>query len=271
MNLFNSHQLASRLRNHVVDMTSRGNSSHVGSCLSIIDIISVLFTGHIKYLPSTYHLPISDRFILSKGHAGAAVYSLMAELGFFPLKLLETHYQNGSFLSGHVSHKDVPGVTVSTGSLGHGPSIGIGLALAARHRSSRRRVYVLLSDGECDEGSVWEAAMFASHHSLGNLCFIIDYNKLQSLDSISNTIGLEPFADKWLSFGWNVISTDGHDHTSLSRAFIDASTSIQPTVIICNTIKGKGVSFMENSVLWHYRSPQLDEYDTAKAELNQPL
>ncbi|WP_216361219.1 transketolase [Caulobacter mirabilis] len=260
--------LALRLRRHVVRMTHRGNSSHVGSALSMADIMAVLYGRVLRVDPSQPKWPGRDRFILSKGHAGACVYAALAERGFFPVEQLEQHYSNGSVLSGHVSHKGVPGVELSTGSLGHGLGVGGGMAKQLRRLGGNQRVFVVLSDGECDEGSNWEAILFASHHRLDNLVAIIDYNKIQSLASVAETLALEPFADKWTAFGWAVRRVDGHDHAAL-HAVLDGAPleSGKPTVIIADTTKGKGVSFMEDSVLWHYRSPQGEEYENALAEL----
>ena len=207
-----------------------------------------------------------DRFILSKGHAGAGVYAVLAESGFFSIELLKTHYKDGSALSGHVSHKNIPGVELSTGSLGHGLSVGVGLAISAKLDKRKNKVIVLLSDGECDEGSNWEAILYANHFELSNLTVVVDYNKLQSLNSTDNTMTLEPFAEKWISFGWDLIECDGHDHKALKSALDKKSTN--PKVIIANTTKGFGVSFMENNVLWHYRSPQGQEYKDAMLELD---
>jgi len=259
-------ELAVRLRRHVVRMCSRGGSSHVGSGLSIADIIAVLY-GHLLRLdPAQPDWPDRDRFILSKGHAGACVYAALAERGFFDVSALDAHYRNGSKLSGHVSHKGVPGVEVSTGSLGHGLGIGAGMAFNLKRLGGDQRVFVVLSDGECDEGSVWEAAMFAGHHRLANLCAIVDYNKLQSLGRVSDTISLEPFGAKWRAFGWHALRVDGHDHDALRSAFADRADN-RPTCIVADTVKGRGVSFMENQVLWHYRAPRGDEYAAAMREL----
>jgi transketolase len=220
--------------------------------------------------PETPNLPERDRFILSKGHAGASVYAALAEKGFFPLEKLDQHYQNGSDLSGHVSHKGIPGVELSTGSLGHGLSVGVGMAKSAKMNNHTWRVFVLLSDGECDEGANWEAIMFAAHHQLDNVVAIVDYNKIQSLASISETLGLEPFADKWRSFGWEVQEVNGHDHDALKDVFSQIPFSAcKPSVVIAHTTKGKGVSFMENSVLWHYRCARGQEYEDALQELKQ--
>lgn len=264
--------LAAYIRKNILDMTHRGGSSHVGSGLSIADILAVLYGNFLNFDPKKPKHEDRDRFILSKGHAGAAVYAVLSEVGFFEKDLLKEHYQNGSVLSGHVSHKGVPGVEFSTGSLGHGLSVAAGMAKSAKLRNKKHRIFALLSDGECDEGSNWEAILFSSHHKLNNLVAIIDYNKIQSLDSIEATLGLEPFADKFKSFGWNVIEVDGHDHIALKNGFESLEKEkIAPTVFICHTTKGKGVSFMENSVLWHYRSPQGEEYEAACNELQNNI
>ena len=260
-------EIAHRIRGHVVDMTSRGRSSHVGSALSMADIMAVLYGHMMRYDAARPDAPDRDRFILSKGHAGAAVYATLAEFGFFSTDMLKDHYQNGSIFSGHVSHKGVPGVELSTGSLGHGLGVATGMALAAKRKAQDHRVYCVLSDGECDEGSNWEAILFAAHHGLSNLTVAVDYNKIQSLASVADTLGLEPFGDKWTAFGWAVAEADGHDHAALKTAFETVNASEKPGVVICHTTKGKGVSFMENSVLWHYRNAQGEEYEAAKREL----
>jgi transketolase len=268
--MIDSQDLANRIRHHVVMMTSRGGSSHVGSALSLADILAVLYGGVLDVDPRDPKKPDRDRFILSKGHAGAAVYAALAESGFFPVEKLQTHYQDGSDLSGHVSHKGIPGVELSTGSLGHGLSVGAGMAYSAKLRNDRHRVFVLVSDGECDEGSNWEAILFAAHHQLHNLVAIVDYNKIQSLGSVETTLGLEPFADKWRSFGWSVIEVDGHDHAAmqntLQRLPFDPK---KPSCLLAHTVKGKGVSFMENTVLWHYRTARGEELAAALRELEQ--
>lgn len=264
----NSIELALAIRKHAIAMTNLGKSSHIGSVLSIADILAVLYSGVLKIDPAEPKWDGRDRFILSKGHAGAGVYAVLAETGFFSTEILATHCQDGSTLSGHISHKMNPGVEFSTGSLGHGLSVSAGMALSLMYKKSLSRVFCLISDGECDEGSVWEAAMFASYHKLKNLIVIIDYNKLQSLDSVSKTLALEPLRDKWISFGWDVSEISGHNHSeifsTLTQVRLDA---VKPHLIIANTIKGKGVSFMEHSVLWHYRSPQDADYTNALREL----
>jgi transketolase len=261
-------ELAKRIRVHAVRMTSSGKSSHVASVLSMADILGVLYGEVLNLDPRNPIMKDRDRFVLSKGHAGAGVYAALAERGFFPVEKLSQHYQDGSDLSGHVSHKGIPGVELSTGSLGHGLPVAVGMALVAKRDLAPHRVYALLSDGECDEGSNWEAILFAGHHRLDNLIAVVDYNKIQSLASTEETLNLEPFAAKWRSFRWDLIEVDGHDHVDLKRAFAGARRAKgAPSCIIAHTVKGKGVSFMENSVLWHYRSPQGDELRAALNEL----
>lgn len=264
--------LALMVRRHAVRMTHCGKSSHVGSVLSVADILAVLYGRILRVKPEDPRWPERDRFILSKGHAGAGVYAVLAETGFFPVEELKYHYANGSLFSGHVSHKGIPGVEISTGSLGHGLSIGAGMAYAAKLDARDHHVYVLLSDGECDEGSNWEAILFSAHHKLSNLIAIVDYNKIQSLRSVAETLALEPFAKKWLAFGWDVHEVDGHDHDALLDVLsVRPMERGKPLCVIAHTTKGKGVSFMENSVLWHYRSPQGEEYLSAMKELGVDL
>lgn len=259
---------ARRIRLHALRMTSLGGSSHIGAVLSMADIIAVLYDGVLRVDPKFPSSPERDRFILSKGHAGAGLYAALAERGFFPIEKLQTHGQDGSDLSGHISHRGNAGVELSTGSLGHGLGVGTGMAYAARLNSGAHRVVVLLSDGECDEGSNWEAVLFAGHHGLDNLVAVIDYNKIQSLRSVAETLQLEPLAAKWRAFGWAVVEVDGHDHEALRAAFgrIPLEGG-RPTCVIAHTVKGKGVSFMEHSVLWHYRTARGAEYEAAEREL----
>lgn len=262
--------LSKKIRKHALKMTHLGNSSHIGSNLSIADILAVLYGCILHYNSKDPKLANRDRFILSKGHAGAALYATLAECGFMPLEKLKTHCQNGSDLSGHISHKGIPGVELSTGSLGHGLPVACGIALAAKINKKKHRVFALLSDGECDEGSNWEAILFAAHHKLNNLTVIIDRNRLQSIYSTEDTLALEPFGEKWKSFGWDVIDINGHDHNELFQSCSnDKNLKTKPLCVIANTIKGKGVSFMENNTLWHYRSPQGDEYRLAMEELKK--
>ena len=262
--------LAWLIRRHGLEMTHLSRGSHIGAIFSVAEIMAVLYTGVMNVNPAEPAMPDRDRLILSKGHAGAAVYAALAERGFFPVEELKTHYANGSRLSGHVSHKGVPGVEFSTGSLGHGLAVGAGMALGAKMDRDPWRTYVILGDGECDEGSVWEAALQAHQYGLDNLIAVVDHNRMQSLDFCEKTIALEPFADKWRDFGWQVQVADGHDVDALQGAFARAKNNLgggKPSVIIAETTKGKGVSFMENDILWHYRTPQGEEYDAALKEL----
>lgn len=263
-----TRQLALQIRRHAILMTHQGKSSHVGSILSIADIVAVLYGNVLRHSPDKPRWPERDRFILSKGHAGAGVYAVLAETGYFPVEWLQRHCAKGSKLCGHVSHIGIPGVELSTGSLGHGLSVGAGMAYAAKIDRKDFRIFVLLSDGECDEGSNWEAILFAAHQRLANLVAIVDYNKIQSLGTVAETLGLEPFAAKWEAFGWQVKEVDGHDHDQLIASLdIRPEAEAPPTCVIAHTTKGKGISFMENTVLWHYRSPQGEEFEAAMAEL----
>lgn len=263
-----SQDLAWRIRRHAVEMTHLSQGSHIGSILSVADIVAVLYSGVANVRPKEPTWASRDRVILSKGHAGASIYAALAERGFFDVAELRTHYADGSRLSGHVSHKGVPGVELSTGSLGHGLSVGAGMAHAAQRDGLDHRVFVILGDGECDEGSVWEAAMVANHYGLGNLVAIVDHNRMQSLDFCEATISLDPFADKWRAFGWNTLEVNGHDHEELTAALQGCRESNKPTVVLAETIKGKGISYMEQNILWHYRFPHAgEEYDGAVAEL----
>ena len=265
-----SKDLAWRIRRDAIEMTHLSNGSHIASVLSIADIIAVLYAKIMKYDIQNPKMENRDRIILSKGHAGAAIYAALAEEGFFNVEELKTHYANGSRLSGHVSHKNVPGVEFSTGSLGHGLSVGAGMAFAAKLDNKTHRVFVILGDGECDEGSIWECALFANQYKLENLVAIVDSNKMQSMDYCENTIALKPFAEKWESFGWNVKEVDGHNHKELEEALLHTDNDMhKPTVIIANTIKGKGISFMENNIVWHYRAPQGEDYEKAVKELEE--
>ena len=262
--------LAWLIRRNGLEMTHLSRGSHIGSVFSVAEIIAVLYASVLNVDPKEPKKPDRDRLILSKGHAGSAVYAALAETGFFPVEQLKTHYANGSILSGHVSHKGVPGVEVSTGSLGHGLGVGVGMALGAKMDGAQWRTYVVLGDGECDEGSVWEAALQAAQYRLDRLIAVIDYNHMQSLATVDETLRLEPFEQKWKDFGWNAMSVDGHDTDALMKAFDWAKEnagSRKPSVILAHTVKGKGVSFMENNILWHYRTPQGEEYDAALKEL----
>ncbi len=258
-----SEEIALKVRASVVQMCSTGRASHVASSLSCVDLLAVLYGGAANVSADIVNDPERDVVIVSKGHAAAALYATLAHCDFFPLDWLTRYCRDGQPLGGHVTSGVIPGVEFSSGSLGHGLPYGCGLTLARKKRQSNSRVFVILSDGECDEGSVWEAALFASHHKLGGLTALIDRNGLQSLTGTEDTLALEPLGDKWRAFGWRVSQVSGHDHVALATALRDRSDDVRPHVIIAETIKGKGVSFMENDVAWHYRPP--DEFQLAAA------
>ena len=265
-------ELARRIRMHCVEMTARANASHIGSALSTVDILAVLYTRVLRFDPQRPEWPERDRFILSKGHACTALYAVLAEMGYFPISDLERFYQNGSPLAGHATHKDMPGVEVSTGSLGHGLPLATGMALAAKRDAHPHRVFCIVSDGECDEGATWEAALFAPHHHLDNLVVIVDYNKIQSLGRVADVIDLHPLAQKWQAFGWGVTEIDGHDVAALEGALSNLPAEPnKPTCVVAHTVKGKGVSFMEDRLLWHYRAPLGELRTQALAELGAAL
>lgn len=265
-----SEQLAWLIKRHGIEMTHLSHGSHIGSILSVADVVAVLYNDVANITPETIKDENRDRVVLSKGHAGAAIYAALAEKGFFPIEELKTHYADGSRLSGHVSHKGIPGVEISTGSLGHGACMACGIALNAKLENKDYFTYAITGDGECDEGSIWEMALFASHFKLNQFVVIVDHNKMQSLDFCENTLSLSPFEKKWEAFGWNVLSIDGHNHVEIRNALNEAKKSVdKPTVIIANTVKGNGISFMENDILWHYRFPhEGEEYDGALRELH---
>ena len=263
-----SVELARRIRCDVLRMVHRARASHVGTCFSIADILAVLYAEALRIDPHDPGRATRDRLLLSKGHGGAALYAVLAERGFFPSAWLDEYCADGSRLAGHATHHQVPGVEVSTGSLGHGLPLGCGMALAAQRDGSPARTFVILSDGECDEGSTWEAALFAPHHRLDNLVAIVDYNKIQSFGSVAQVLDLAPLAEKWRAFRWAVTEIDGHDHAALARALGTVPTEAgRPTALIAHTVKGKGVSFMEGDLAWHYRSPSDEQLAAALAEL----
>jgi len=260
--------LARAIRRDVLKMVHRANASHVGTCLSSVDLIAVLYNGILRVDPSRPDWGNRDRLILSKGHGAAALYAALAETDFFPREWLDRFCEDGAPLAGHATHRQVPGVEVSTGSLGHGLPIACGIALAGARNDLKYRVFTILGDGECDEGSVWEAALFAPHHSLDNLTAIVDHNKLQSLGFVSEVVDLEPLAEKWRSFGWAVREIDGHDLAAIRATLTEVPFEPgKPSCVVAHTVKGKGVSFMENQLAWHYRSPDTEQLRQALAEL----
>lgn len=249
-------ELAKEIRRLSIIMAHDTNTSHTGGALSMADILAVLYSGVINITPETINNPNRDRFILSKGHCCASLYSALAFTGFFSVDELKNGYgRDGSKFFTHVSHK-LNGIELSTGSLGHGLSVATGMALGAKVQSNSFRVYCLVGDGELDEGSIWEAVMFAAHNKLDNLCLIVDKNKIQALGDTKDVLNLDPLEDKFNAFLWNTIQIDGHNIESLIKAFnAFKETKNKPTVIICDTIKGKGVSYMENQLKWHYSAP----------------
>ena len=251
-------------------MTSDGGSSHIGSCFSCVDILTYLYSNFLDVKPNTTNSENRDVFIMSKGHAGAAVYATLAEFGFLNKNMLDMHYKNGSLMSGHVSHHGLNGVEFSTGSLGHGLGVAAGSAYSQKYLDKNgAKTVCLLSDGELNEGSIWEAFLFAAHQKLNNLIAFVDRNRLQSLEDTETTLALEPLTQKFQAFNWNVIEINGHDFHDLKTLKSRANDAYRPTCVVCNTVKGKGVSFMENSVLWHYRSATGIEFQTAMNELTR--
>ena len=241
-----------KIRKSILKVANSSQCSHIGSNLSIVDILSVLYGKFLK--------DKKNSFILSKGHACLALYCVLKEMNYISQKTLNSFGKNNSILMSHTSHK-VPGIDLSTGSLGHGLPVATGVALANKINKNKSKIFVILSDGELDEGSNWESVLFSSHHKLNNLVIIIDYNKLQSIDSVKDTLNLEPLDKKFKSFGCKVLVINGHNCEQILKAL--NSKSSRPLVIIANTVKGKGVSFMENSVLWHYKSLNSEDYQRA--------
>ena len=243
---------STKIKKSILEIANSSQCSHIGSNLSVVDILIVLYLGLIKRK--------NFFFILSKGHACLALYCILAELGYISKKKLKSFGKNNSLLMAHASHK-VPGVNFSTGSLGHGLPVATGIALANKLNKKKSKIFVLLSDGELNEGSNWESILFANHHNLDNLVIIIDYNKIQSLDTVKKTLTLEPLSKKFEAFGLKVLNVNGHNHNQIFKAL--SSNYSKPLVVIANTIKGKGVEFMENSILWHYKPLDLENYKKA--------
>ena len=260
-----SQRVALAARTSALQMTHASRASHIGSSLSMIDILSVIATGTTLALNGD----LGEEIIVSKGHAAAGAYAVLAHAGYLPIDLLETYSTNGSLLGGHVTSTHVSAINLSTGSLGHGLPFSVGRALAKRRMGIQGQSFTLLSDGECDEGSNWEAGLLASHLSLNNISAVIDRNFMQSLRSTEETVQLEPLAEKWLAFNWDVVVVNGHSHEQLHEAIFRKSS--KPMMTIANTVKGYGVSFMENSVPWHYKSPNAEELSRAINELKKFL
>lgn len=258
---------ATRIRRHVVETIGRAGMGHIGGDLSVIDILATLFFAVLHVDPAHPAAPERDRFILSKGHCAAALYSTLALRGFLPVEVLSTFMQPLSTLNGHPNRRKVPGVEANTGPLGHGLPIGTGCAIAARLARAPWRTFVVLGDGELQEGSNWEAAMCAGHRHLDNLVAIVDRNRLQQGARTEDTNQLEPLAARWRSFGWETIECNGHDHAALYEAFT-APAAGRPRCVIAQTIKGKGVSFIEDRVEWHHKVPSREQVELALKELN---
>jgi transketolase len=259
-----ARELAFAARREILHMTSKAKASHVASALSVVDILATLYSGAVDISPKNQDDPHRDIVILSKGHAAAAIYSVLALKDFFPKEWLDSYCQDSAPLGGHVTFKGVPGVELSTGSLGHGLPYGLGTAFSRKRFNQPGRTIVIMSDGECDEGTTWESALLANHHNLNNLCVVVDRNRIQSLTYTEDTLRLEPFADKWMAFGWDTRIVNGHDYAALTEAL---KPSNRPICIIAETTKGKGVDFMEDTVLWHYRPPNEEELASAISSL----
>jgi len=264
----NIQDMARIIRQDIITMLAAAKSGHPGGSLSAADIIAVLYFSEMRVDPQNPNWPERDRFVLSKGHAAPVLYAALAEKGFFPKEELLKLRKTGHFLQGHPDMNKVPGVDMSTGSLGHGISVAAGMALAAKIDNKDYRVYCLLGDGEAEEGIVWEAAMAAAHYKLDNLLVILDHNGLQIDGPVKDVMNLEPLPDKWRAFGWNVLEVDGHNIEELTASLQVAKNFVgKPTIIIAKTVKGKGVSFMENQVGWHGNAPSAEQAEAALAEL----
>ena len=260
-------ELAKEIRRETFALCHRAKHGHLGSAFSIIDIITALYFNYLSVNPKKPDDPNRDRFILSKGHAAASLYVTLQKRGFFQKKELDSFLQNGTVFAGHTKH-EIPGIELSTGSLGHGLSVGLGMAYAAKFDKKPYKTVVLLSDGECDEGSTWEAILSAGHHKLDNLIAIVDYNKIQSFGRIKEVLDLEPFSEKWKSFGWAVREINGHNMQEILTALNAIPFQKgKPNVILAHTIKGKGVSFMEDTIDWHYWTPTDEHLKKALNEL----
>jgi len=260
------------IRKLIFKTICNAGGGHLPTCLSMTDLLTVLYYEVLHIDPKNPKAADRDRFILSKGHGGVALYAILADKGFFDIKHLCTHGKKGTILGGHPDMHKVPGIEASTGALGHGLSFGVGTALAAKKDRQSSRTFVVIGDGECQEGSIWEAALFAAQAGLDNLTVIIDHNKLQAMGKLEEIVGLESLAAKWKAFGWVVTEIDGHDLDQIRGAFNDLPFEEgKPNCIIAHTIKGKGISFMENVPIWHYRQPKSEEMKLACDELGLRL
>ena len=262
-------KIAKDIRKKILKMMYESQTAHLGSCLSCVELLTILYFKILKINPKHPLSENRDRFILSKGHGAAALYATLSQRGFFPEKILDTYCQDGGKLPGHSTINCVPGVEVSTGSLGHGLPMGVGMAVAAKNDGKDYRIFVLMSDGECEEGSVWEAAMFAAHHKLDNLIGIIDYNKLQAFGRTNEIMALEPLKEKWSAFGWQVKEVNGHNFSEIEKSLSKIPfRKGKPSLLIAHTIKGKGVSFMEDKLEWHYKNLTEADYKLVLKKLS---
>jgi transketolase len=260
--------IAKGIRRHIIEMIGAAKSGHPGGSLSAVEILVTLYYDVMRHDPSKPRWPHRDRFILSKGHAAPVLYAILAECGYAPVDQLNTLRKLGSPYQGHPDRRFLPSLEASTGSLGQGLSLALGMGAASRLDSASWRTYVVLGDGECQEGQIWEAAMFGAFHRYDNVCCIVDYNKIQLDGFVSDIMEVEPFAEKWRAFGWHVIELDGHDIAALQRGFAEAASfKGKPSVIVAHTIKGKGVSFMENNPKFHGVAPTAAEMEIALKEL----
>jgi transketolase len=263
-------RLAREIRGALVAMSHRAQSAHLGGALSCVDLLVALYWSRLRISPSQPQHPERDRFILSKGHAVSSLYAVLARRGFFPADELLRYNERGSHLPEQPSPGCVPGVEWATGSLGHGLSVGLGMALASRIKRQPYDVYILMGDGECQEGSVWEAAMLAPRLGLGNLTALVDFNKWQATGRSNEVMAMEPLREKWSAFGWTAREVDGHDMRAVLSALHDPRPDDVPLAIVAHTVKGKGISFVEDDNNWHYRSPESDEVCRAFVELGLP-
>jgi transketolase len=262
--MLNSKSLSVSIRRTILNLTYENKASHVGGAMSVADVLAVLYANILKYKTTAPQWEERDRLFYSKGHACTSLYAVLCLVGFYTEEELSTFTQNGSFFTSHVNNK-VSGVELSTGSLGHALSVACGVALAGKRKKANWHTYCIVSDGELNEGSNWEAILFAPHHELDNLTLVVDYNKIQSFGTVKEVLDLAPLSEKFESFGWHVIEIDGHNHEEIASAFLKKADA--PKVIIANTIKGKGVDFMEHQLAWHYKSPNKEQLEQALLQI----
>ena len=269
MDKLHLQKIALEIRKGALTAVYTAASGHPGGSLGIAELLAYLYFEEMHVDPKNPKDPDRDRFVLSKGHTSPALYAALAEKGFFPKEDLKTFRQKDSYLQGHPDMKHIPGVDMSTGSLGQGISAACGMALSGKISEKKYRVWTILGDGECEEGQVWEAAMFAAHYGLNNLCAFVDFNGLQIDGSVTEVMNPTPLDTKFAAFGWNTLVIDGHDFDQIASAVEAAKRSAKPTAVICKTIKGKGVSYMENVCSWHGSAPKTEQYEQGMRELEE--